>query len=957
MKGFNFEKNLNHQSQAVETTIAVFENISVVQPVEAEKNYINAVFDFLSSKTYPENIRAAQEDNGIKETIKRNSNIIDIMMETGTGKTYTYTKTIFELNKEYGIFKFIVVVPTLSIKAGTIDFLKSDSSREHFKEQYGKTLHLHIVESQKNSKSKKSFIPPAVTSFVNAGSFEKNSIQVMIINAGMINSDTMQKSFDRGVFDKYTVPFDALGAIKPFMIIDEPHKFGKASKTWENIQKMKPQFILRYGATFQEYENLIYTLTAVDSFNRNLVKGVIGHITEFDSGKNAIVKFINSDGKEASFELTENEKRKTVTVSKSESLKKVHTEMTDLTIENLNLSTVVLSNGLEMKKGDKINPYSYAEKLQEIMIQKAIKHHFEIEKSLLTRDVKIKPLTLFFIDNIDEYRKKDGYIRKTVEQYIEAEIKDLLKTEKDGFYKSYLEKTLLDLSVTHAGYFSIDNSEKDEAIEKEINEILHDKQAMLDLENPRRFIFSKWTLREGWDNPNVFQICKLRSSGSEISKLQEVGRGLRLPVNEYGNRVKDEQFYLNYFVDFTESDFVDKLVSEINEKSGAISIETIPEKLSDIMIKKICELYETTQDKLLEVLDTNNVITRTNSFKEGGFDFIKQNYPKIFEGVNSNKVRKATDPKKKVVVRTEKYQELKDLWEKLNEKVILEYKFDNEAGFKTLFTAFLKAQKDNFTSDGINERISKIEIKDNKAVANEPESVYNRKTATISIMKYSDFLKELSKILNINIKTLHQSIIDAGTDINKFLNQTTLRLIKQNFDHFLMANAIDKFSIEYKKVSNNIHPTKLTDEKGNVLKEISASDIGVLFSDEDVAKSYFFDELYYDSDLEKTNIKSEIKEVIVFTKIPKNSIKIPVAGGKSYSPDFAYVLKFKDGEQKLNFIVETKDVNSKDGLRDEEKFKIKHAEKFFDGKVKIEFRTQFSNNKIVDLIKEIAVNE
>jgi type III restriction enzyme len=957
MKGFNFEKNLNHQSHAVESSIAVFENISIVQPTEADKNFINPAFDYTTERTYPQNIRAVQEDNGVNEEIKRNSNIIDIMMETGTGKTYTYTKTIFELNKNFGIFKFIVVVPTLSIKAGTIDFLKSDSSREHFKEQYGKTLHLHIVESQKNNKSKKSYLPPAVTSFVNAGNFEKNSIQVMIINAGMINSETMQKSFDKGLFDKYTVPFDAVGATKPFMIIDEPHKFGTSTKTWENIQKMKPQFILRYGATFQDYENLIYTLTAVDSFNRNLVKGVIGHITEFESGKNAVVKFIDSDGTEASFELIENDKKKTVKITKKDSLKKIHPEMSDLGIENLNKSTVVLTNGLEMKKGDKINPYSYAEKLQETMIQKAIKHHFEIEKSLLTRDVKIKPLTLFFIDNIDEYRNKDGYIRKTVEQYIELEIKELLKTEKDTFYKAYLEKTLLDLSITHAGYFSKDNTEKDEAIEKEINEILHDKQAMLDLENPRRFIFSKWTLREGWDNPNVFQICKLRSSGSEISKLQEVGRGLRLPVNEYGNRVKDEQFYLNYFVDFTESDFVDKLVNEINQKSGAISIEVIPDKLSDIMVKKICELYETTEDELLEVLDSNNVVTRTNSFKAGGFDFIKQNYPRIFEGVNSNKVRKATDPKKKVVVRTEKYQELKDLWEKLNEKVILEYKFDNEAVFKTLFTDFLKAQKDNFTSDGINERISKIEIKDNKAVANEPESVYNRKTSSISIMKYSEFLKELSKILNINIKTLHQSIIDAGTDINRFLNQTTLRLIKQNFDHYLMANAIDKFSIEYKKVSNNIHPTKLTDEKGNVLKDISASDVGVLFSDEGVANSYFFDELYYDSDLEKTNIKTEIKEVIVFTKIPKNSIKIPVAGGKSYSPDFAYVLKFKDGEQKLNFIVETKDVNSKDGLRDEEKFKIKHAEKFFDGKVKIEFRTQFSNNKIVDLIKEISVNE
>ena len=958
MKGFNFEKNLNHQSHAVDSTIGVFQDIPLIQPTETDKNHINPVFDFQTGNTYPNNIRTIKENNGgISEKIKRDSNIIDIMMETGTGKTYTYTKTIFELNKQYGIFKFIVVVPTLSIKAGTIDFLKSDSSREHFKEQYGKTLHLHVVESLKNVKSKKSYIPPAVTSFVNSGNFEKNSIQVLIINAGMINSDTMQKSFDKGLFDKYTVPFDAIGATKPFLIIDEPHKFGTGNKTWENIQKMKPQFILRYGATFQGYENLIYTLTAVDSFNRNLVKGVIGHITEFESGKNAIVKFIDSDGTEASFELNENDKRKTVKLKKKDSLQTIHSEMSDLTIENLNKSTVVLSNGLEMKKGDKINPYSYAEKLQETMIQKAIQKHFELEKEFLTRDVKIKPLTLFFIDNIDEYRNKDGYIKKTVEQLAKAEIENLLKVEQDVYYKAFLEKSLTDISAIHGGYFSKDNSEKDEVIEKEINEILHDKQEMLSLENPRRFIFSKWTLREGWDNPNVFQICKLRSSGSEISKLQEVGRGLRLPVNEYGNRVKDEQFYLNYFVDFTESDFVDSLVNEINTKSGAISMEQTPDKLSAEMIKKICELYETTEEDLLQVLDDNDVIKRNNDFKENGFTYIKHNYPKIFEGVNSTKVRKATDDKKKITVRTDKYSELKDLWEKLNEKVILEYKFDKEAEFKNLFTEFLKAQKGNFTIDGVSERVAKVEIKDDRAIVNEAESIYGRNVATISTMKYSDFLKELSKILNINLATIHQSIIDAGTDINKHLNPTTLRIIKDKFDHFLMANAIDKFSIEYKKVSNNIHPTKLTDEKGNVLSEISASDIGIFFSDEDVAQSYFFDELYYDSELEMKNIKTEINEVIVFTKIPKNSIKIPVAGGKTYSPDFAYVLKFKDGKQKLNFIVETKDVGSDDGLREEEKAKIKHAEKFFGGQVKIEFRKQFSNNKIVDLIRELSIDE
>jgi type III restriction enzyme len=957
MKGFNFEKNLQHQTQAVKSTVTVFDNLEIEKPKGVDKQFLNPVLKIYDgNNTYPKNIIDLQKVNNIEGKVNLNSNIIDIMMETGTGKTYTYTKTIFELNKNYGLFKFIVIVPTLSIKAGTVDFLKSDSARAHFKEQYGKTIKLHIVESKKGGKNKKSFMPPAVNSFVNAGVYEKNSIQVMVINAGMVNSETMRKSFDKGIFDKHTIPFKAISAVSPFLIIDEPHKFSKANKTWENIQKMKPQYILRYGATFKEYENLVYTLTAVDSFNRNLVKGVIGHITEFESGKNAIVKLNNTDGKEATFELLEDKSKKTFKLAKKESLQRVHSAMEDLYVESLNKSKVVLSNGIELSKGDKLNPYSYAEKLQEIMIQKAIKGHFENEKQLLTRSVKIKPITLFFIDNIEEYRNENGYLRTTIESLIKAEVETLLKTERNKFYKAYLEKTLEDISLTHAGYFSKDNSEKDEAIEKEINEILHDKQAMLDLDNPRRFIFSKWTLREGWDNPNVFQICKLRSSGSDISKLQEVGRGLRLPVNEYGNRVKDEQFYLNYFVDFTESDFVDKLVNEINEKSGAISIEEIPEKLSDDIIKKICELYETTEDDLFEILDDNNVVTRSNKFKEGGFDFIKNNYPKIFEGVGSNKVRKSTDKKKQVSIRTEKYSELKELWEKLNEKVILEYKFEKEDKFKSLFVNFLNEQNSNFTIEGIKERTAQIEITDNIAGVKEEQEIYGNEITPISTMKYSSFLKELAKSLNINIKTLNRSFIESNIDINKFLNIATVRIIKQKFENYLMFNAIDKFGIEYQKVSNEIHPTKFTDEKGNVLKEISASDVGVMYSENKVADSYLLDELFYDSELEKINIEQNLKEVVVFSKIPKNSIKIPVAGGKSYSPDFAYVLNYEDKSKKLYFVVETKNT-TEESLRNEEKQKIRHAEKFFGDTVKIKFRKQFSNKKIENLIREIIVEK
>ncbi len=971
MRGFNFEKDLLHQTQAVRSTVDVFKDIEIISPAGINKNYINPEINYLSNFQYDSNLRKITEKNDIGEIVDKNSNIIDIMMETGTGKTYTYAKTIFELNKNYQVFKFVVIVPTLSIKAGTIDFLNSESARKHFKDQYGKTLNLHIVHSQKGGKNKKNFMPPAISSFVNAGTFEKNKIQVMIINAGMVNSDTMHKDFDRSIFDKYTSPAKAIAAVKPFLIIDEPHKFAKSNKTWENIEKIKPQFILRYGATFPEktikkkgftgavekikikdYHNLVYSLNAVDSFNQNLVKGIIGHITEFEAGKNILVKLLGSDGTEARFELAIDRNKKTFKVAKNECLEKVHSAMTDLSIERLNKSTVVLSNGFEMKKGDKINPYSYAETLQEKMIKKTIDNHFKIEKELLSREVKIKPLTLFFIDNIEEYRSEEGYIKKTVEQYTEARIRELLKTEK-GFYKKHLEHALKDIFKTHGGYFSKDNSEKDELIEEEINEILHDKQSILDLHNPRRFIFSKWTLREGWDNPNVFQICKLRSSGSEISKLQEVGRGLRLPVNEYGNRVKDEQFYLNYFVDFTESDFIDKLVNEINEKSGAISIEENPEKLSANIISQIVKIYKIKEGDLLKKLDNENIISRNNDFKKGGFDYIKKNYSLIFAGVNSSKVRTNGKNRAKVTIRTEKYAELKELWEKLNEKVILEYKFENEDKFKDLFIEFLQQKQSNLSNNNVIEREEKIVIEKNQAIYMEEEiAPYN--LTTVATMKYSDFLKQLAKVLNINIKTLHQAFIEANVDFNKYLSPATIRVISKGFNDFLMYKAIADFEIGYQRVSSSIHPTKLTNKKGVVLKEICAADIGIFNLDEKPADNYLFDELFFDSDLEMQNIKTKIKDVIVFTKIPQRSIRIPVAGGKSYSPDFAYVLNFENGTKKLYFIVETKDVDGEDNLRKEEAQKIKHAEQFFKDSVNIQFKSQFSNDKMVKLIQEIV---
>ena len=220
-------------------------------------------------------------------------------------------------------------------------------------------------------------------------------------------------------------------------------------------------------------------------------------------------------------------------------------------------------------------------------------------------------------------------------------------------------------------------------------------------------------------------------------------------------------------------------------------------------------------------------------------------------------------------------------------------------------------------------------------------------------MRYSDFLRELSDALSIKRKTLDASFRAAKVDINKYRNRVTIRNIRKSFDDFLMEHAFGQFSINYHRISNVVHPTKFTDETGQVLSELPAGDVGTLEGDEQVAPNYFLDQLFYDSELERENILAEVREVVVFTKIPRNSIRIPVAGGKTYSPDFAYVIRFASGDQQLNFVVESKNVESDKKLRDAERHKIAHAEAFFGEDVKIHFETQFKGEDVAKLIGEV----
>lgn len=965
MAGFLFERDLPHQTAAVEAVLCTFDAIGLSTPASHVENPVMELA--AGAVQLKKNLLALQKNGGLKEPLRLGNPqdlIFDVAMETGTGKTYAYTKTIFELNQRFGLFKFIIAVPRVAIKAGTVSFLSSDAAREHFKLDFNKQIKVYEVQSQKRNKGKKERMPQAIMDFCSAdGRTNTSTIHVLVINSGMINSPTLAKKFDVSLFDKFGIAFDAIAHTRPVLVIDEPHLFKTDNKTFVNIRNFKPQFTLRYGATFGgDFQNLVHQLNAVDAFNQDLVKGIVAHVETFDEGSNTTLKLTGLDT-EAVFELSQNGKKKIFKLAKKESLSRVHPAMSDLDISDFNKSKLVLSNGLEMRKGDVINPFSYAETLQNKMIQQAIVRHFEIEKDLLSQRPRIKPLSLFFIDNIASYRDKNGAMRNYFEQSIKAHLTGLIAAETDAFYKQHLADALSNISALHGGYFSTDNSDKDEAIEREMVEILHDKETLLSLSNPRRFIFSKWTLREGWDNPNIFQICKLRSSGSETSKLQEVGRGLRLPVNEYMSRDKSKSHDLHYYVDFTEQDFIAKLTQEINDKSG---VNFNSAKLDENLIEALLNAYpefELDDEKLLEALGDAGIIKRNNDFKDGGFDKLKAAYPKAFgSGLKSGKITTGQKTKHTTSIRVEKYDELKVLWEAINHKVVLEYKLDKDHDFKQLFKSYLLENSAQFVKTGSMTQQQRLIVEKNK-VSYRVEHSVKTEILPFRMMRYKPFITELSKDAALGIVMLHEVFCELLTskklDINPYMSLVTIREIKKGFNEYLMAHVFGKFTVSYRHTSNSVHPTKLTNVSGQALKSIDSAGVGVYACNDSPPESYLFNEIFYDSPLELENIKSQIKEVVVYSKIPKNSIRIPLVGGYTYSPDFAYVVKSADGKSTLNLVVESKDKAELD-LGGNEVQKIKLAEAFFNqlnDNITVRFKKQLENKSMVNIIKDVVSSE
>ncbi len=905
---------------------------------------------------------------------------LDIKMETGTGKTYVYTKTIYELHQRYRLNKFIVCVPSLPIKAGAEQFLSDLYVQRHFYDACGYhcDMEVGVLEAAKNKKGKKYF-PGVVRDFVEGSCQQQNKIYVLLLNMALLTNAQILKrdDYDWGVMGYYR-PFDALRATNPVVIIDEPHRFTRTQSAYTQIlQELKPQLILRYGATFPEktighgknkivekdYLNLLYDLNACEAFSQNLIKGVAKEHFELEGQQRERIIINDIDERERKVTLKYGNKVETLQAGDPITLAP---EMQNVSVDAVEKGLVRLSNGKEFHNKEHFSPSVYAQSYQEEMMKLAIQRHFETERQNFERPQRMKTLALFFIDDIRSYRGNDndgGWLTKKFEDLLTARVKIELSRPCSDDYRAYLESTLNDPHACHGGYFAEDNQNGDEEIAQQVKEILHDKKQLLSFKNEdgswntRRFIFSKWTLKEGWDNPNVFTICKLRSSGSEISKLQEVGRGLRLPVDEYGNRSSDE-YLLNYIVDFDEADFAAKLVAEINVE---LSQDVITDRIPAYLIENVARKRGIDEFQMTLELKQKGFITDLEFHINGDMLGELYNlYPEFADtGLPNSKVidrnKKSTN---KIKIRPQVFDRLRDLWMKINKRYIIFFdpllEEELEKALPKLMTAGV------FAESVITSQREIVGADDGKlAYVCDTGVQYQTNGKPIP---YNEFLQRINRTTSVPIKTLHKAMCESVGKNEKFsqdmINDQSLARLIDKITNWKIEHSMHQF--KYKQTAYDVKRTRLTDENGKLYDDIIQSYIGTHLDSAKVADRYLYDAYTYDSELEQKNLRtSDIDEVIVFGKIPRKSIAIPTITNDSYSPDFMYMVKKVDGSKELNIIVETKGVDTPANLRGVEEKKISCAKLFFDQlrednpELNVHFRDQLNNVQLRTIIEDV----
>lgn len=975
------ESGLSHQECAVKAVSSIFKGVAMNSEVE---HCSNPIVD-LRSNMFSGNLFKVQDNPRQNVALKyRNEQpvgstlCLDIKMETGTGKTYVYTHTMFELHKRYGINKFIIAVPSIAIKAGICAFLNETYVRAHFKNTlgYDTEINVGVLEAVKKQKKGRKFFPAVVRSFVEGSRLDASRIYVLVVNSALLTTGKMLTRNDYDVtVNNYDRPFDALRSTRPFVIIDEPHTFSRDQKAYKTIiEELAPQCIIRFGATFpmktvgkgkkkitvHDYEHLLYDLNAQRSFSGGLIKGVMKEHFEPTSKTNEKVKVLSIEGKNVTFQHITATSKTSHVLSTGDSLSILAPELSGLSITGITKDFVLLSNGTEKHKNDEFDVDIFTSSYQESMLKLAIQRHFETERENFNREKgRIKTLALFFIDDIQSFRGdsngNNAWLRDMFDRLLEKQLDEELKKHNSSEYAAYLRASLDDIAACRAGYFAQDNSDSDEAVRKEVDDILHNKATLLSLFDEkgkpltRRFLFSKWTLKEGWDNPNVFTIAKLRSSGSENSKLQEVGRGLRLPVDEYGNRVKDESFYLNYIVDFTERNFADQLVMEINGDLQKGNLTHL--SLEDM--RRVAALRGTDETALfMELRKKENVLDLDRKLNQDKVMELFAEYQE-FNNVTGKVKDRNKGARDMVKIRKARYEELKELWSQLNRKYIVFYQAGIDRQIENALPEILAS--DVFVHQTIQSARHKVMADGNQAV-----SILQTGQQYILAgkeMPYNEFLKRACRQTSIPMTMLHSAICEYAKthQMDGYINESSLSAFIGKFNGWKIKNLQNL--VKYRQANYSSKSTAFTNADGTLKNEVSQWTIGKNVLSAEPSKKYLYDKVVYDSPLEKENIMNEVDHVIVYGKIPQKSIRIPNITNDLYSPDFMYVVQRTDGKKELNIVIETKDVPNDESKRAIEDAKINNAEKFFqqlklDG-YEVKFCRQLQNKQMANIISEL----
>ncbi len=963
-----FEPNLDFQLQAIEAVCDLFQGqelcrteFTVIKGAPGDMFLSGMEFDLgignrltLLDEDILKNLQEVQLRNGLPIDSTLRSGDFTVEMETGTGKTYVYLRTIFELNKRYGFTKFVIVVPSVAIKEGVYKTLQI--TEDHFKSLYaGVPFDYFIYDSAKLGK---------VRNFATS-----SNIQIMVVTVGAINKKTVNNLYKDSEKTGGEKPIDLIRATKPILIVDEPQSVdgGLKGKGKEALEAMNPLCALRYSATHVHKHHMVYRLDAVDAYERKLVKQIEVAAATVQAGYNKpYVRLVKVQSKhsvisavvELDVQTKTGVKRKEVTVYDGDDLeqatgREVYANHTigEISVGKGNQYVELRYPGGEvfLQPGQAYGDVDRTA-LARQMIRRTIKEH--LEKELRLRPRRIKVLSLFFIDEVAKYRQYDEEGNPVKGEYARIFEEEYARAIKRPEYQSLFKKVGFDHppESVHNGYFSIDRKRlggkmvevvKDthgdsKADEDTYSLIMRDKERLLSLNEPLKFIFSHSALREGWDNPNVFQICTLRNIRTERERRQSIGRGLRLCVDQSGHRVRGfEVNTLTVVANESYEDFAKNLQKEIEEDTGirfgvvekhqfaAIPVVTADGSEKPLGAEQSEALWTFLKDKGYldskeRVQDLLRTALRENTLElPPEFEPQKEKIIGILKKATGRLEVKNADERRQVKLRKEVFlsEDFKDLWERIKHKTTYRLSFDNEKLIAECVQAIAEAPPISKTR--LQWRKADIPIGRAGVWAEERDGA-----ATITLdeqdIELPDLLTELQDRTQLTRRTLLKILKDSGR----------LDGFKRNPQAFidLAADAINKAKqlalvdgIKYQRLGEYyVQELFEQEELSGYLKNMLQN-----------TKKSVYEHVVYDSPTERRFAEEmeRFDAVKLYAKLP-GWFKVPTPLG-SYNPDWAVLVDTDEGE-KLYFVVETKGSVHANDLRHKEGAKIACGKRHFE---------------------------